>query len=114
MSPYPNYLQAAKENEAVFRNILRYMDKNRGEISHGWLIPQDFKTDLPLDEFYALYSSGSFDGSFHVINFNRSEPDKACITMESRVEGKSSGTSLEYKVLPDNSVKYIRAGVTWR
>ena len=58
-----DYRKTAEDNEAVFRNILIDLRDNREKYGWGIFVPKDLKIDLPLEEFFEMYSAGERRGS---------------------------------------------------
>jgi hypothetical protein len=104
-----NYYQTARENEKIFRNILRDLKENR-EHRGGWLfIPCDIDAESSLEELFHKYSKGNRYGIFTITDFTRPKKRSAKISFEDSACLSGGGATLEYKVNEDNSVKYKKA-----
>lgn len=101
-----DYFQIARENEEVFRNVLRDLKGNRGIRPMGMYIPQDLDTEASLDEIFGKYSRGERSGRFRITSFSRPEKSKATIGFDDVVPLSGGGAELEYLVNEDKSVKY--------
>ena len=108
-----DYLQAARENEEVFRNILRDLRDNREERAMGHLVPEELETDLPLEELFGMHSSGNRYGIFTVCDFERPEPNAASLTFENVACMSGGGAELKYAVAEDDSVEYQGHGMVF-
>ena len=103
-----DYYQIARENEAVFRNILRDLRDNSAKRPMGDYIPEDLETDLKLDEIFQKYSEGHRRGVFTIANFAMSNKTKATIAFQDIAVLSGGGAKLEYLIKEDNSVEYQR------
>jgi len=109
-----DYYQTAKENEEVFRNVLRDLRENRIKRPLGEYVPEDLETDLSLDEIFAKYSKRSpklanivsLMGGFTITNFTRPNKSKATIRFQNIAPLSGGGAELEYLVKKDDSVQY--------
>lgn len=106
MAPLHDYRKAARENEAVFRNVLRDMRNHREERPMGKYIPEDLETEAPLDEIFAKYSEGNRHGRFTIGNFVRPAKDSAKISFRDIATLSGGGGELEYRVMEDDSVEF--------
>ncbi len=106
MYPIKNYYQTARENEEVFRNVLRDLKNNRSKRPMGRYIPKDLETEIKLDKIFQRYSQGVRDGRFTIINFARPNKTKATIEFQDIAVLSGGGAELEYLVKENNSVKY--------
>jgi len=98
-----NYYQTARENEEVFRNILRDLKENR---ERRPFIPGDLDTESNLDEIFQKYSEGNRYGIFTITNFTRPKRRSATISFNDSAMLSGGGATLEYRVERDNSVRY--------
>ena len=105
-----DYRQTASEHEAVFRNVLTDMRDNRRQRPMGCYVPEDLKVDLPLEEFFEMYSAGRRYGVFTICDFQIPQPDKAIISFGDVACLSGGGAELEYLVREDDSVDYQRPG----
>ena len=64
-----NYFRVARENEHVFRNVLRDLKNNRAQRPMGICIPEDLETEVPLEVIFEKYSRSIRYGRFTVTNF---------------------------------------------
>lgn len=109
-----DYYKTARENEAVFRNILRDMRDNREERPYGEYIPPDIETDAPLEQIFEKHSAGDRTAKFTISDFVRAAEDTAIITWENISSLSGAGAELIYFVRSDNSVEYDEPGITFR
>jgi hypothetical protein len=114
MIPVQDYRETVKENEVVFRNVLTDLRDNRAQRPLGSLVPEDLKTDLPLEELFEMYSAGRRYGIFTICNFERPQPDSAKLIFENVTMMSGGGAELEYFVKEDDSVEYQRHGMLFR
>ncbi|MCK4647667.1 hypothetical protein KAT24_01925 [Candidatus Pacearchaeota archaeon] len=109
-----DYYLIARENEEIFRNILKDLRENREERPMGEYIPKDLKTELSLDETFVRYSKRngkltrmiSIMGGFTITNFTRPNKSKATIEFQNIAPLSGGGAELEYLIKKDKSVKY--------
>jgi len=106
-----DYYQTARENETVFRNILRDLRDNRERRPMGIYIP-NIKTELPLEEIFKEYSQGNRIGKFTINKFTR-EKDNATITFSNISVLSGGGAKLEYLVKEDEKVDYQKKLFTY-
>lgn len=106
MLPVQSYYQAARENEAVFRNLLRDLRDNRAKRPMGAYVPENLETEIELDEIFKKYSEGLRYGIFTITDFTRPDKAKATIGFEDIATLSGGGAELEYLVKEDNSVEY--------
>ncbi len=106
MSPVQSYYQVARENEAVFRNVLRDLRENRANRPMGHLIPGELNPEVTLDEIFQKWSEGVRHGIFTITTFTRPEKDVATIGFQDIATLSGRGATLEYLVKEDNSVEY--------
>ncbi len=114
MIPVQDYLPVAKVNETVFRNVLVDLKANRDKRPMGAYVPEDIKTDLPLEELFEMYSAGQRYGIFTICNFERPQPDSAKLSFKDVATLSGGGAELEYLVKEDNSVEYQGHGIVFR
>ena len=107
-----DYYETARENEEVFRNVLRDLRDNRGKRPMGIYVPKDLETEASLDEIFQKYSEGQRMGRFTITSFSRPEKTKATIGFRDVAPFSGGGAELEYLVNNDNSVKYEKPGFT--
>ena len=101
-----DYYKIARENEVVFRNVLRDLRDNRTERPMGTYVPEDLETELNLDEIFQKYSEGQRMGIFTITSFTRPEKSKATIGFQDIAFLSGGGAELEYLIKKDNSVEY--------
>jgi hypothetical protein len=111
MIPVNDYCQTATENEAVFRNVLTDLRNNRAQRPMGSYVPEDLKTDLPLDKFFEMYSAGQRYGRFTICDFQMPKPDSAKLSFKDVAFMSGGGAELEYLVKEDKSVEYRSHGI---
>lgn len=109
-----DYYQTARENEAVFRNVLRDLRDQRTKRPMGQYVPEDLETEARLDEIFKRYSEGIRLGIFTITSFSRPEKTKATIGFEDVAILSGGGAELEYLVKEDNSVEYQKPVFTMR
>ena len=114
MMKIQDYLKTANENEEIFRNILRDLKDKRIEKPLGDLIPEDLKTDLPLEELFEMYSAGKRYGIFTICNFTIPEKNCAILTFENVALMSGGGAELKYLIKEDNSIEYKGRGMLFR
>ncbi|MFA6227710.1 MAG: hypothetical protein WC668_00815 [Patescibacteria group bacterium] len=105
-----NYLQTAKDNEAVFRSILRDLRDNRTVRPMGLFVPEDLDTEAELEKLFAKYSSGNRYGIFTITNFQVKE-GFATIAFQDIAFLSGGGASLKYSV-DGNDVQYLEPEFT--
>lgn len=105
---FHNYFQVAKDNEGVFRNILRDMKDNREQRPMGFYVPKDLETEAELETIFGKYSSGDRFGIFTITDFII-EDDVATIEFEDLAVLSGGGAELRYSVNGD-AVKYLGSG----
>lgn len=103
-----DYYQTARENEEVFRNILRDLRDCRLRRPGGIYVPADLETKASLDEIFQKYSEGMRMGRFTITSFSRSEKTKATIGFKDIAPLSGGGAELEYLVNDNDSVKYMK------
>ncbi|MBW2996688.1 hypothetical protein KY332_05320 [Candidatus Woesearchaeota archaeon] len=114
MIPGQDYRQVARENEVVFKNVLRDLRDNRAERPMGMYVPEDLETETELDEIFQKYSEGNRHGRFTICDFERPQPDSAILSFKNVAILSGGGAELEYLVKEDNSVEYKGHGMTFR
>ena len=107
-----DYYPIARENEEVFRNVLKDLHDNRGKRPMGIYIPEDLETEASLDKIFQMYSEGQRIGRFTITSFSRPEKTRATIGFKDVAPLSGGGAELEYLVNDDNSVKYEKPGFT--
>lgn len=110
MSGVQDYYKTARENEEVFRNVLRDLRDNRGKRPMGMYVPKDLETEANLDEIFERYSEGMRMGRFTITSFSRPEKTRAKFGFRDIAPLSGGGAELEYLVKDDNSVKYEKPG----
>lgn len=108
-----DYYQIARNNEEVFRNVLRDMKLNRDKRPMGAYIPHDLETELPLDQIFIQYSEGQRMGKFTLLNFSRPNEVTAMLTFQDVALLSGGGAELEYLVKQDSSVEFKKSGSVW-
>lgn len=105
-----NYFPTAKDNEAVFRNVLRDLRNNREQRPMGDYVPADLETEAGLETIFKKYSSGPRYGIFTITDFTVGDgistiafQDVACLS--------GGGASLIYSVNGD-AVEYLEPEFT--
>ena len=58
MYPVRDYLQTARDNESIFRGILRDLKNNHGQRPGGLYIPEDLETEASPESIFEKYSCG--------------------------------------------------------
>ena len=106
MFPVQTYYQTARENEAVFRNVLRDLRNNRAKRPMGAYVPENLETEIELDEIFKKYSEGVRYGRFTITDFTRPDKAKAIIGFQDIATLSGGGGKVEYLVKEDDSVQY--------
>jgi hypothetical protein len=101
-----DYYKTARENESVFRNILRDINSNGQERPYNLFIPETLETELPLEEIFQKYSKGLRFRKFTITDFF-SVADRASIFIQRYNVLSEEGCGLAYIINRDNSVKYV-------
>jgi len=109
--PHYDFYRTARENEPVFRNVLRDLEENREKRPMRSCIPEDLKPEARLWRIFWMYSRWRRDGKFTITEFTRErdpirDGDFATITYEKNNGSTCHGAQLEYRVNRDDSVKY--------
>ena len=112
MFPVQNYYQVARENEELFRNVLRDLRDNRAKRPMGRYVPENLETEIELDKIFQKYSEGHRHGIFTITTFTRPKKDAATIGFQDIAILSGGGATLEYLVKEDNSVEYQRPTFT--
>ena len=112
MLPIQNYYQTARENEAIFRSVLKDLRDNRAKRPMGDYVPEDLDTESSLDEIFQKYSEGNRYGRFTITNFTRPDKAKATIGFRDIATLSGGGAELEYIVKEDTSVQYQKPAFT--
>ena len=107
-----DYYETARENEEVFRNVLRDLRDNREKRPMGMYVPENLETEASLDEIFRQYSEGQRMGRFTITSFSRPEKTKAKLGFQDIAPLSGGGAELEYLIKDDNSVKYDKPGFT--
>ena len=100
------YYQTAKENEIIFRNILRDMRDNRNNRPGGIYIPRDLETEADLQEIFTRYSEGVRMGKFTIKEFQRPNQETAIIVFDDIAPLSGGGAELEYSIDINNNIQY--------
>jgi hypothetical protein len=108
-----NYYSRARENERVFRNILKDLKQNSHRRPGGDYVPLDLNTELSLDEIFRNYSEGCRMGVFTILDFSR-ENDVARLSFQDVAPLSGGGAELEYLVMGDGFVKFRKCLGFWR
>lgn len=103
-----DYYEAARENEEVFRNILRDLKEHRSERPMGIYLPDNLETEAPLEEIFRRYSEGERTRQFTISGFSRTG-DKAELSFGDIAPLSGGGASLEYEVANDSQVRFSKA-----
>lgn len=106
-----DYLNTAKKNEAIFRNILKDLKSNREKRPMGFCIPEDLQIEASLEKISQLYSQGNRHGIFTISNFEiEKDGDEvsAIISFQDIACLSGGGVSLRYAII-NNDVSYVRA-----
>ena len=102
-----DYLQIARENEPVFRAVLRDIRDNRKDRPLSEIIPENMDTDSPIEKICQTYSHRP--GSKFSILYFRVRDDRAVIGLQDTVKGSELG----YKIGDNQSVQYIDELIDW-
>ena len=109
-----DYYQTVRDNEEVFRNILRDMKLNREKRPMGAYIPKDLDAELTLDLLFKQYLEGQRMGKFTILNFSRPDEVTAMLTFQDVAPLSGGGAELEYLVKQDSSVEFKKSVCVWR
>ncbi len=113
MFPVKDYYKTARENEDIFRNVLKDLKENRTERPMGSLVPEDLDVESKLDDLFEKYSEGNRRGIFTILNFTKPDKQSATIMFEDVAVLSGGGAELEYKIKKDNSVEYRKRIASW-
>lgn len=111
-----DYLETAKRNEVVFRNILRGINPNI-------LKARELDLEAPIDKIYEKYSTGDRYGRWTILDFRVGpsnsrlaplEEDEALFASEDIAMLSGSGSVNKFKIGPDDSVKFDSTIISWR
>ena len=102
------YYKRARDNEPVFRNILRDLRDNREKRPMGFYIPKDLESEADLKEIFERYSEGQRSGIFTIDDFTMPDRNSATISFKDIAPLSGGGAELEYLVRENGSVKYKR------
>jgi hypothetical protein len=101
-----DYYEVARKNEGIFRNILEDLKNNKSKRPMGLYIPEDLKTNLPIEDIFKIYSEGNRMGQFTIGDFSVYENmSKASISFYDIAILSGGGADLEY-IVSGNKVKY--------
>jgi hypothetical protein len=106
-----DYLNTAKENEAVFRSILRDLKNNRKTRPMGMYVPESLQTEAPLEEIFRLYSEGRRYGIFSICDFGIERVGNetfAIISFQDVACLSGGGATLRYAV-NNKEASYLKA-----
>ncbi len=105
-----DYFETARENEDVFRNILRDLRDNKAKRPMGLYIPKNLEIEGNLEDIFQRYSKGERYGIFTITSFKMPTRDTAFIEFQDIATLSGGGAELEYLVNQDNSVEYKKPG----
>jgi len=106
MFNFEDYYHIARENETVFRNVLRDLRDQRAHRPIGCIVPSDLETDATLERIFEKYSNGERTRKFTIVSFSMPENAKAVIGFKDAAPLSGGGAELEYLVNADGSVIY--------
>ena len=109
-----SYYEIARENEPVFRGILRELKKNREQRPGGCYVPPDLDTESSLEEIFQKYSEGNRFGKFTIKDFTRPNKESATIFFQDVAVLSGGGAELEYRVNENNSVEFRQARMAFQ
>ncbi len=69
MLPVENYLKIARNNEAIFRSVLKDLKNNCDQRPGGCYIPDDLEIEASLEVIFEKYSLGDRYGIFTITDF---------------------------------------------
>ena len=102
-----NYYQTARDNETVFRNVLRDLKNPSGKPNLVALcVPKELDAESSLDEIFKKYSEGRRSGIFTILDFQMPDKHTAIIGFEDVAFLSGGGGKLEYTVKADGSVEF--------
>jgi len=114
MFPQNDYLSIAKQNEQVFRNVLRDLRQNRAKRPMSDYIPPNLETEASLEDIFKMYSTGNRYGIFTICDFSRPNQNTVLISFKDTAVMSGGGAELEYLVRQDNSVTYHKPLLKFR
>ena len=101
-----DYFKIARENESVFRAVLRDLRDNHNKLPGDRTVPSDLDTESELETLFEKYSRGERRKKFTIINFTLPQKDYATITVQDATTLSGSMVAKGYHVNPDSSLKY--------
>lgn len=107
MRKIPQYYECARENENIFRAVLRDL-RGRKEP----FVPGNLDTESGLEDIFKKYSGGNRYGIFTILDFRVSEKE-ATISFEDVATLSGGGANIKYKIKEDSSVEYQGATSRW-
>jgi hypothetical protein len=93
-----NYIQAAKDNEIIFRMIL-----DKFNVEHK---------DLSIDEIYTKYSEGRRYGIWTILKFEEKEPNVFEFSNENIAALSGIGRT-DLWTIEDDKLKHVKNVNTW-
>lgn len=102
-----------RENEEVFRAILRDLKLNREIRPMGMFFPDDFDTEMPFDEIVAKYLTETGFQKFVISGFEIKDKS-ALFTFQNMSLMSGGGAMLHYQINDDGSVTFLDAPMTMR
>ena len=110
-------LRFARENEKVFRNVLRDLRDNRDNRPQGRSIPEDLNPEGPLEDILYDDTKRPNTGRFSIRDVTMMT-EINCLWIEWRIypnpkSGSGVGAQYHYRINPDNSVEYAGCGISF-
>ncbi len=108
-----DYFPTARQNEPVFRAILRDIKNPVGKPLGAAIVPSDLDTESDLERLFEKYSQGERTRKFTISGFTRPSQDRATIMIQNTAPLSGGGVELIYAINQDNSVEYLDVGTVW-
>ena len=103
-----DYFNIARENEPIFRSILRDLRDNNKKLPRiiSMIVPSDLDVESKLETLFEKYSHNERTGKFTITDFTRPSKNYATITIQDVAPLSGGGASLGYIVNSDSSIEY--------
>ena len=108
-----SYYKIARENEQVFRSVLRDLVLNRDKRTWGGYVPEDLETEVSLQQIFEKYSEGDRTWKFVILDFSRPNQETAQLSFENVGPLSGGGLNLEYVVKGDSKVELAKILRSW-
>lgn len=107
------YFETARDNEQIFRNILRDLKNNRKKRPMGVYIPKDLETEATLEDIFKKYPPEAF-ARFSIFAFEIAKDKNstfATIYFRNIAALSGGGAGLKYSVNGDK-ISFLGAEMT--